>query len=317
MKVFIYFISIFSLANMQLIAQSPTSERGYVLGPQDGINVHVVDLDEFDQKSLGVIRIDQQGNIRLPLAGRIHAVGLTVEQLEKEVATRLSKQMKDPEVSISVADFRNHPVSVLGAVKNPGVYQVTGRKTLFEVLSLAGGLNPEASNQIKITRLASEGQLPLPNAVADPSGAFYIGELNVRNVMEGKSADENIDVRQNDVVTVPKAELIYVVGSVRRSGGFPLNEREHISVLQAVSLAEGLDKVAGAKHARILRQSAPGAERSEIPVNVEQILDGRAKDVSLQANDILFIPNSVAKSASLRAVEAIIQTGTGIAIWGR
>jgi polysaccharide export outer membrane protein len=197
------------------------------------------------------------------------------------------------------------------------VYQVTSRKTLFEVLSLAGGLNPDASNHIRITRLTSEGELPLPNAVRDATGEFYVGQLDVRDVMDAKRPDLNIDILPNDVITVPKAELIYVVGSVHRSGGFPLNEKEHISVLQAVSLAEGLDAVNGARHARILRQSTPGEERIEIPVNVTEILAGRAKDVSLQANDILFIPNNAAKTASLRAVEAVIQTGTGLAIWGR
>lgn len=315
MKFLTYLFLAFLFVNVHLFAQHPASERGYVLGPQDSINVRVVDLAEFDPKTLGPIRIDEQGNIHLPLAGRIQAAGLTVEQLEQLVASRLSKIMKNPEVAVSIADFRNHPVSVLGAVKNPGVYQITGKKTLFEVLSLAGGLNPDASNQIKITRVASEGTLPLPNAIKDPTGEFYIGELNVRDVMEAKSPDSNIDVLERDVITVPKAELVYVVGAVKRSGGFPLNEKEHISVLQAVSLAEGLDKVAGAKHARILRQSAPGAERSEIPVDVQGILEGRAKDVSLQANDILFIPTNVAKSAALRAVEAAIQAGTGVAIW--
>ena len=317
MKAFISSIFLFSLANTCLPAEPAVSEHGYVLGPQDSVNIRVVDLVEFDPKSLGAIRVDEQGNIRPPLVGRIHAVGMTVEQLEKEVTTRLSKVMKNPEVTVSMADFRNHPVSVLGAVKNPGVYQIMGRKTLFEVLSLAGGLNPDASNRIKITRVASEGKLPLPDAAVDPNGEFYIGELNVRDVMEAKNPEENIDAHQNDVITVPKAELVYVVGAVKRSGGFPLYEKEHISVLQAVSLAEGLDKVAGAKHARILRQSAPGAERREIPVDVQRILDGRGEDVSLEANDILFIPTNVAKSASLRAIEAIIQTGTGLAIWGR
>ena len=317
MKSLLLFVLSLSLASIALPVQPDASEHGYVLGPQDSINVRVTDLDEFDPKTLGAIRIDSLGNIGLPLVGRVHAAGRTVEQLEQEIAGRLSKLMKDPEVDVSIAEFRNHPVSVLGAVKNPGVYQVTGRKTLFEVLSLAGGLNPDASNRIKITRLVSEGPLPLPNAAADPKGEFYIAELNVRDVMEAKTPAVNIDVRQNDVITVPKADLIYVVGAVHRAGGFPLNEKEHISVLQAVSLAEGLDRVASAKTARILRESAPGKERTEIAVNVQQILEGRAKDVPLQANDILFIPNSAAKSVGLRALEVAVQAGTGIAIWGR
>lgn len=295
----------------------PASDKSYVLGPDDGLTINVVDLTELDAKNLGVIHVDHQGNIRLPLAGRVHAAGLTVEGLETEITNRLSGTMNSPEVSVSVADYRNHPVSVLGAVRNPGVYQVNGPKTLFEVLSLAGGLNQDASNRVKITRPVESGKLPLASASADKTGEFYTAQLNVREVMEAKNPEDNITVLSNDVITVPKADMVYVVGAVHKSGGFPLAEKEQVSVLQAVTLAEGLDKVASAKKAKILRQASPGAERTEVTVNVDSILDGRAQDVSLQANDILFIPNSVAKSASMRALEAAIQAGTGIAIWGR
>ena len=317
MKLLIYLFLSLVLASASLVPQTVRTPRGYILGPQDTLNIHVTDLVEFDPKTLGAMRIDDQGNVHLPLAGRIHAAGLTIEQMEQEVAAHLSKVMKNPEVTISIADFRNHPVSVLGAVKNPGVYQVTGPKTLFEVLSLAGGLNPDASNRIKVTRPASSGPLPLANARRDLKGDFYIGELNVRDVMDAKSPDDNIQVLPDDVITVPKADLVYVVGAVHRSGGFPLNEKEHVSVLQAVSLAEGLDKVAGASHSRILRQAELGTERTEIAVNVQRILDGRDKDIPLQANDILFIPTNAAKSVSLRALEVAVQMGTGIAIFGR
>jgi polysaccharide export outer membrane protein len=297
--------------------QVPATDRGYVLGADDGISVNVVDLAELDAKSLGVIRIDHEGNIRLPLAGRIHASGLSVESLEQGIATRLSGIMNNPEVSVSVAEYRNHPVSVLGAVKNPGVYQVTGPKTIFELLSLAGGLNADASNRVKITRAVTAGRLPLPGAYSDKSGEFYVAELNVKSVMEAKNPEENIFVQANDVITVPKADVVYVVGAVHKSGGIPLLEKEQISVLQAVSMAEGLDKEASGKSARILRQTGPGKERTEVMVNVEKILAGRAEDVSLQANDILFIPNSLAKSTGMRVLEAALQAGTGVAMLSR
>ncbi|HEY1946313.1 MAG TPA: polysaccharide biosynthesis/export family protein [Bryobacteraceae bacterium] len=296
--------------------QLPASNRSYILGPDDGITVNVVDLPELEAKTLGVIRIDHQGNIRLPLAGRIEAAGRSVEGLETEIVKRLSGIMNAPEVSVSVAEYRSHPVSVLGAVRNPGVYQVTGPKTLFEVLSLAGGLNPDASNRIKIMRATSAGPLPLANASSDKTGEFYTAELNVKSVMEAKNPEENINVLSNDVITVPKADMVYVVGAVHKSGGFPLSEKEEISVLQAVSLAEGLDSVAKTSGARILRQLSPGAQRTEVAVNVQKILDGRAQDVPLQANDILFIPNSLAKSASMRILNAALQAGTGVAIYG-
>jgi len=318
MKISAFLAFLFILCGSLLPAeQTAPGGREYVLAADDGLSINVVDLTELDAKTLGIVRIDHQGNIHLPLAGRIHASGLTVDQLEVEVGKHLSGIMQNPEVSVSVAEYRSHPVSVLGAVRNPGVYQVSGKKTLFEVLSLAGGLNPDAGNQVKITRLASAGRLPLPHVMTDSSGKFDIGELNVRNVVEGKSPAENIEVLPNDVISVPKAELVYVVGAVHRAGGFPLQEKSQISVLQAVSLAEGLDRVAGAKNARILRESTAGAERTELHVNVEQILAGRAQDVSLQANDILFIPVSAVKSVTIRAMEAAVQAGTGIAVFGR
>jgi polysaccharide export outer membrane protein len=318
MKISVFLLLLSALCSGLLPAQQTSpSAREYVLAADDGLSINVVDLAELDAKTLGVVRIDHQGNIHLPLAGRIHASGLTVEQLESEIGKHLSSIMQNPEVAVSVAEYRSHPVSVLGAVRNPGVYQVSGKKTLFEVLSLAGGLNPDAGNQVKITRLASSGKLPLPHVTTDSSGKFDVGELNVRSVVEGKSPAENIEVLPNDVITVPKAELVYVVGAVHRAGGFPLQEKSRISVLQAVSLAEGLDRVAGAKNARILREETPGAERTEMRVNVQEILAGRARDVSLQANDILFIPVSAVKSVSIRAMEAAVQAGTGIAVFGR
>jgi polysaccharide export outer membrane protein len=133
--------------------------------------------------------------------------------------------------------------------------------------------------------------------------------------MEAKDPAANIDVLPDDVITVPKAELVYVVGAVKRAGGFVLNEKEQMSVLQALSLAEGLDNVAAGASARILRQGTSQSGRDEIPVNVTHILDGSARDVSLRANDILFVPNSKAKNVTLRALEVAVQMGTGIVIY--
>jgi polysaccharide export outer membrane protein len=319
MKRFLFCISMLALGGVLLQAAEKLSvtKPDYVLGPDDGLAISVVDLAELDAKALGTIRIDHQGNIQLPLAGRLHAAGLTVEKLEVEIGKRLSGIMNKPEVSVSIAEYRNHPVSVLGAVRNPGVYQVSGRKTLYEILSMAGGLNPDAGNRVKITRRLAVGRLPLPNVTTVDSGKYEIGELDVRKLVEAKNPEDNIEVFTNDVVTVPRAELVYIVGAVRKPGGFPLVEKEQISVLQAVSLAEGLAQAAGAKNARILRQTSPGGERSEVRINVARILNGRDRDVELQANDILFIPVSVAKSASIRAIEAAVQAGTGMAVFGR
>jgi polysaccharide biosynthesis/export protein len=289
----------------------------YTFGPGDMVSVRVVDVDEFAPQSLPPVRIDDHGDMRLPIVGRIHAAGMTGPQMEDVISKSLLKVMKDPDVTVALVEAKSHPISVLGAVRNPGVYQITGRETIVEVLSAAGGLSPEAGNSVRITRPARFGTLQLTNVSLDPSGEFYVGELNLRALMDAKEPKENIDLVSDDVVTVPKADLVYVVGAVQRPGGFVLNEKEHISVLQALALAQGLDHLAAAKNARILHQAESGGERSELPVNLQRILAGQAKDVSLAANDILFVPTSATKNAAVRTLETAIQLGTGIAIYRR
>lgn len=305
----------YSYAN--LWAQAPQGKAGgtYVLGSEDSITVRVMDIDEYSPQNLGVIKIDPEGDISIPVAGRMHVAGLSVEQLEANVAKALTSIMNDPKVTVTVTEFGSRPVSVLGAVRSPGVHQISGRKTLFEVLSLAGGLSADAGNTIKITRRVDAGPLPLANFRRDLSGEFFVGSLDVKSVMEARDPGVNIYVLPNDVITVPKAEMVYVVGAVKRSGGFVLNEKEQMSALQALSLAEGLDNVASAKGARILRQDDAGNARAEIPINLSSILQGSAKDVQLHANDILFVPDSKAKSTTMRALEAAIQMGTGVVIY--
>jgi polysaccharide export outer membrane protein len=286
----------------------------YVLGPEDQITIRAVDADEISDKP---IRIDASGYIRLPLAGRVKAMGLTTEQLENEIAERLQPYIKNPQVQITVTDPRSNPVSVLGAVKNPGVHQIQGPKTLAEALSLAGGLVDDAGYNIKITRRLEYGAIPLSNAKNDETGQFSVAEVSVRELLEANNPKVNIRVLPHDVITVPRAERIYVVGEVNKSGGFTLRERESLSVLQALALAEGLSKTAAPGSARLLRPDPKTSARVEIPVNLKSILAGKAEDIQMKSEDVLFIPNNAAKSATLRGIEAAIQIGTGVVIWRR
>ena len=286
--------------------------KSYVLGPDDQISVHVLNLDEIGAQP---IRIDMQGYIILPLAGRIHAGGMTVDSLESEIGTRLRSYLLSPTVSVSIVEYHSQPISILGAVNQPGVHQLQGHMTLFEALSLANGLRPEAGDQIKITRRKEWGPLPLTGTTTDPSGEFSVASVSVRSIMEATTPEDNIELRPNDVISVPRAKLVYVVGSVRRPGGFALNETESISVLQAISLAEGLERTAATQKAVILRSTTGTVRDKEITIDIQRILSGKSKDMPLQANDILFIPNSKAKTFALRSVEALIQTGVGVAVY--
>jgi polysaccharide export outer membrane protein len=286
----------------------------YLLGPDDQLEISGPELSELANKP---VRVDGEGDIQVPLAGRVHVSGLTVQQTEHELNKVLSKYIRDPQVVVSVAEVRSQPVSILGAVNTPGVHQVQGHKTLLEMLARAGGIRPDAGYSVRITRQLEWGCIPLPKTELDASGRFSVAELNLKKIMEAKNPEENIQIFPHDVISVPKAEMVYVIGEVKRSGGFVLGEHQSISVLQALSIAEGLNTTADARHARILRLKRDADKREELTVDVKDVLTGKKPDVALQGDDILFIPGSTGKKAALRGIEAAIQTGTGMAIWRR
>jgi len=284
----------------------------YLLGPDDQLELSGPELSELANKP---VRIDGDGDIQAPLVGLVDVSGLTVQQTEQALNKLLSTYIRDPQVVVSVAEVRSQPVSILGAVNTPGVHQVRGRKTLLEMLALAGGIRSDAGYSVRITRQLEWGCIPLPKTELDASGRFSVAELNLKKIMEAKNPEENIQIFPHDVISVPKAEMVYVIGEVKRSGGFVLGEHQSISVLQALSLAEGLNGTADARHARILRLKRDADQREELAVDVKDVLNGKKSDIALRGDDILFIPGSTGKKAALRALEAAIQTGTGLAIW--
>ena len=192
-----------------------TQPATYKLGPGDQVTLTVADLEDFNDKTF---RIDMHGDLTLPLAGRVHAAGLTINQLEAATTERLRRLVKDPDVVISIASFGSQPVSILGAVANPGIRQLEGQKTLFEVLSLAGGLRPDAGNTVHITRDLKWGALPLADAKNDETGRFSVASLKVKDIMTARDPAENIVVEPGDIISIPKAEMVYAVGSVIRPG---------------------------------------------------------------------------------------------------
>ena len=295
--------------------KTPDAGDTYRLGPDDQVSIRVADLDKLQLEGAAAPKVDLNGNLNLPIIGHIHASNLTVVELEGVVRSRLSNILQNPQVSASVVQYRSHPVSVLGAVRNPGVLQVTQHKKLLEVLSLAGGLSTDAGDRLKISRQKAEGELPLHNVMVDPSSPYVVGTLDVKSLMEANHPEYNIEILDNDVITVPKAELVYVIGAVKKSGGFTLGEHEQISVLQAISLAEGLMPSAATNSARLLRNAGPGKDRQEIAVQLKPIMKGDAPDVPLHANDILFIPTSATKVITMRGIETAVSLGTGMAIF--
>ena len=292
----------------------PTAPEAYILGPEDQIMVRVFHAEEFSDKP---IQIGSDGVITLPFLGDVKAAGLTVRQLERNIAGDLSRYLRHPQITITISEYRSQPVSMLGAFNSPGVQQVKGAKTLLQMIALAGGLRADAGNQATIVRQKQWGPIPIPAAHVDDSGNVSVAVINLKELLSAKDSAKDITIRPNDTVSVPRSVLIYVTGEVTKAGGFPLQEADSLSVMQALALAGGMTRTAAPKRARILRSEPGRAERKEIIFDLRKVSEGTAPDVPLIAEDILFIPNNASKSAAMRAAEAAINIGTGIAIFGR
>jgi polysaccharide export outer membrane protein len=308
-----------ALAALCAAAQQPAQtaalpDSGYVLGPDDQIVVHAMESPEISDKP---ILIGTNGNITLPLGGRVKAGGLTVEQLETELNARLKTYVKDPQISVTVVEFRSQPVSVFGAVTKPGVIQLRGRKTLYEVLSMAGGLRETSGSTLTVTRHREYGEIPLPGATIDPTGQFSTARLNVQELLEGKNPAANIEIKPNDVISVSEADsnMIYVVGDVEHGGAFTLGGRQQLSVLRALSLAGGLGRTAKPEKARIIR-GAPGEGKPlEIAVNISRMINGKAEDIALLPQDVLVVPTSSRKTFATYTVPSAVSAAVYAAVY--
>ena len=290
----------------------PQTPAAYTLGPHDEVAIHVVGSDEAPDAP---VRIGSDGYINIPLAGRFKAAGLTVEELEAEIANRLEHYLREPRVSVSVKRSQSRPVTVLGAVRSPGVHQVEGRKTLLEIISLAGGVRDDSGYEVKIVRRRQYGPLDLPGESQDETGRFHVAQVDLDALLEAKNPEYNILVQPHDVITVPRAHMVYVIGEVDRAGGFVLRERQSVSVLQALALAGGLGRSPAMRRAKILRPEVGRADKVEIALDLKSIMAGTATDVELRRDDILFVPKSGANAAAKAAARAAVAVGSGITIW--
>ena len=288
------------------------SARGsdYRIGPHDLLEITVFEAPELNR----AVRVSAGGGISLPLLGLVPAAGLTPQELEVALQERLRERyMNDPHVGVFVREMESHPVSVFGAVAKPGVYQIRGTRTLVEVLSLAQGLAEDAGDTVVVMRNPQAARVAAgQEAEAEPESL----SVNLKDLLESGEARFNVAVYPGDIVKVTRAGIVYVVGDVRKPGGFVLRSNENISVLQALALAEWLNRTAAKNHARIIRTDAEG-ERSEIALNLDKVLAGKADDPVLQPNDIVFIPNSAARSAFFRGLEAAVGIASGVIIYRR
>jgi polysaccharide biosynthesis/export protein len=273
----------------------------YVLGAGDQIIIRAVEVTEIGESPY---LIDADGNLDLPLLGRVKAGGLTVAQLEATLVELLRKYVQQPRVNITVVQFRREPVFVVGAFKNPGIYPLEGHQTLVEMIASVGGLDKDASRRIKITRRTEFGAIPLPNAVTSPDGTTTSVSISLDNLQQNINPAEDVVLQPYDIISVERAELVYIIFEVGRAAGVELGERQSLSVIQLLSMAGGLETTGGGaaaassslgpnpdlEGARVLRPVVNSSTRAAIPVNIKRILEGKDADFPLFANDLLYIP---------------------------
>src|ERR1700746_2876182 len=230
--------------------------REYAIGPEDVLDISVVEGQEMNRE----VPVSASGEISLPLLGAVRAAGLTPRELETALEEALrQKYMRDPHVSVFVHEMQSHPVSVLGAVRKPGVFQVRGSKPLLEILSLAEGLADDAgetaiivrgaglqnstSSDAQIVSHARENARDENATAADPAKnggpSENIVQVNLKDLLDSSDFQQNPIVSPGDIVKVLRAGIVYVVGEVQRPGGFVMKSNEKMSVLQVIALGGG------------------------------------------------------------------------------
>lgn len=317
----------------------------YRIGPDDQLDIMVLEAPDLNRSP----RVSASGEVSLALVGSVRAAGLTTRELEIVIEELYRRSyILDPHVSVQVRDMQSHSVAVFGAVKKPGVFQIREPKTVVELLSLAEGLDNDAGDSVIIERrgvrgsalpLSDNNQIPaIANSSQDPSGHSVpeiqkhatdspatlteaneaqpsVDRVDLKKLLDTGDPTLNLMVYPGDVVKVPRAELVYVVGEVGRPGGFELKSNENISVLQAIALAQGMTHTSAGARARIIRADSETGQRQEIPINLSKIIAGKLPDPILRPRDIVFVPNSLGRTAALRSLDMVATIGSGIAVY--
>lgn len=288
------------------------------IGTGDLLHIDVFDVPELTRE----IRVSDTGDISFPLIpGKIQAVGQTTFQLEEKLEKLLLENglVSHPQVSVFLKEQNSQPVSVVGAVAHPMVYQVIRPTTLLEVLTAAGGITDDAASEVIITRASPPIQSGMEPASLQENAPKNQQTVTIRlqDLLESGDPVFNIQVYGGDVVTVPHAGIVYVMGSgVAQQGGYVMqNHGEQITVLKAVALAHGLTGFAKPDNAVVMRLNPVTGQRDAIPVHIKQIENRKMDDIALKSNDILYVPDSVGLKVLAKGGEAALGAGTQVAIY--
>lgn len=353
-------------------AANPPS-HDYTIGNGDLLSVSVFDVPELSRE----VRVSQSGSISIPLVPtRLHVAGLTELQAQQVIADVLQADglVSHPEVAVFVKEHLSKPITIVGAVAHPMVYEADRSVTLLEALAQAGGISNDAGDTIIVTRprpafvmipvtpapssaapgsassepVTSEAPGSGPDATkpnTDPS-AFPSAQnidktpgpasnttdhpvssstvptvtgniitINLSELLERGVTQNNIPLQAGDIVTVPHAGIVYVLGAVNRPGGFVLsNDRTEMTTMKVLALAGGTTKIAKLDHAVIIRKDDQG-KQTETEVDLKKVLHQQTEDLQMRASDVLYIPDDRAKEVLLQALQISVAVATAVAIY--
>jgi polysaccharide export outer membrane protein len=251
------------------LAQSPApAQTGYVIGAQDVLAIAVYDAPDLS----GKFTVESDGSFTFPLIGRVKAAGLSLRQFEAELKKKLADgYFRNPQVSVAVEMYRSQRIFIVGEVRNPGTYPLTGDMTLIEALARAGSVTASSSPEAIIVRAPAGKQLVGPTLPGQQADATDVVRVNVDELQSG-ALSQNLALRDGDTVFVPRAETIYIFGQVRSPGAYSLRS-VNTTVLQALSLAGGITDRGASNRIRISR--IVKGEKKEIKVKLtDRVLPG-------------------------------------------
>lgn len=282
---------------------APLIQSDTAVGPDDVISLTVFDVPELTRQ----LRVGTDGNIRVPLLKKkINVNGMLPGEIETAIAAELKAEdiLVDPVVSVAVLEYRSRPVSVVGAVRVPVTFQAMPNTRLLDAITRAGGLTDVAGQDIIVTHTIY-GQ--------DGKSSVVNQRIPANKLMVDADDSVNIPLRGGEEVRVPEAGRVYVIGDVRKPGAIGVHDTTgNLTVLKAIAMSDGLDGYASKKKAYIFRKEG-SPDQDGVPVDVQQILQRKIPDVTLQANDILYIPDNTGRRITMRAVEATLGMGSAAA----
>lgn len=282
---------ILSLLFVLLAAMYAWAQSGYEIGAGDALRISVYDEPDLDR----VVTVQDDGTVRFPLVRVFKVGGLTVPEAEKALEEALGKRyLVDPQVTIEVKEYKAHVVYVLGAVRNPGFFALTGPTTVLEVISKAGGINEEGSRRLLLMRGSAaparlRQMIEQSNAQAGEEELRRAG-LEPPEVIDGRKLIDEGDTSQNrllksgDVLYVPKMKRVFVLGEVKRPGGVPYDEG--LTLLQAISLAGGTTQMA-ANTITVTRKE--NGKEKRFKLKLKAIMRDTSKDLVLEPDDVIVI----------------------------